>query len=221
MWSRIAELHIETVYHHIWAFVEKAIQHLDIEDYVLTEIQDRMEVKLEESKALADTELAKLVAEEKEQPITYNHYFTDNVQKARRKEVKDIMERTMEKVNANQAGFGTASSFATMTPESLIASLHGNIIVDMDERACSEAIVDLEAYYKVVRKTFVDNVCKQVVERHLLKNLPDIFSPQSVAGYTDEELERIAGERPEVVEKRKRLYEELENLKAGLKDLRA
>jgi DNA-directed RNA polymerase specialized sigma54-like protein len=179
-----------------------------------------MEVKLEESKALADEELAKLVGEEKEQPITYNHYFTDNVQKARRKEVRDIMEKTMEKVNATQASFG-ASSLVTMTPDSLIASLHGNIVVDMDERACSEAMVDLEAYYKVARKTFVDNVCKQVVERHLLKNLPDIFSPLSVAGYTDEELERIAGERPEVVEKRKRLHEELKNLKAGLRDLRA
>lgn len=220
MWSRVAELHIETVYHHIWAFVEKAIQHLDIEDYVLTEIHDRMEVKLEESKALADEELAKLVGEEKEQRITYNHYFTDNVQKARRKEVRDIMEKTMEKVNTTQASFG-ASSLVTMTPDSLIASLHGNIVVDMDERACSEAMVDLEAYYKVARKTFVDNVCKQVVERHLLKNLPDIFSPLSVAGYTDEELERIAGERPEVVEKRKRLHEELKNLKAGLRDLRA
>jgi hypothetical protein len=70
------------------------------------------------------------------------------------------------------------------------------------------------------RKTFVDNVCRQVIERHLLRNLSDIFSPQSVAGYTDEELSRIAGERPEVVEKRKRLHEELKNLKAGLKDLR-
>ena len=71
------------------------------------------------------------------------------------------------------------------------------------------------------RKTFVDNVCRQVVERHLLRNLPKIFSPQTVAELTDEELERIAGERPDVVEKRNRLHLELKNLRAGLKDLRA
>lgn len=71
-----------------------------------------------------------------------------------------------------------------------------------------------------IRKTFVDNVCRQVIERHLLNNLPEIFSARSVAGYTDEELEQMAAERPEVIEKRKRLHEELKNLRAGLKDLR-
>lgn len=69
-------------------------------------------------------------------------------------------------------------------------------------------------------KTFVDNVCRQVVERHLVRHLPDIFSPRTVAGYTDEELERIAGEKQDVIEKRKYTQEQLENLKAGLNDLR-
>ena len=67
---------------------------------------------------------------------------------------------------------------------------------------------------------FVDNVCRQVIERHLLRTLPNIFSPQTVAAYTDNELERIAGERQDVVEKRKHLYEHLNNLRAGLNDLR-
>ena len=96
---------------------------------------------------MADQELARLVAEEKQHPITYNHYYTDNVQKSRLKDAKDMMEKTVQKVNANQAGFG--GQVINMTPESLIASLSGKIILDMDERACSEALVDLEAYYKV------------------------------------------------------------------------
>lgn len=69
-------------------------------------------------------------------------------------------------------------------------------------------------------KTFIDNVCRQVIERHLLRPLPDIFSPDRVAGYTDEQLSRLAGEQPDVVEKRKQLQEQVENLKAGLSDLR-
>ena len=59
-----------------------------------------------------------------------------------------------------------------------------------------------------------------MVERHLLRSLPNIFSPQAVAGYTDEELDRIAGEKPEIVEKRMRLNEELKNWKEGLKELK-
>lgn len=220
MWPRIAELHIDDVHQHIYKFVDKAIKHLQVEDYVLLEIQDRMEYRLEQNRKSADDELRRLVREEKQHPITYNHYYTDNVQSSRLKDVKDMMQKNVQKIHVSPSEDISMEPIIHMTPDALISSLHGDLIVDMDERACSEALVDLDAYYKVSRKTYVDNVCRQVVERHLLSNLPEIFSPQSVAGYSDEELERIAGEKPEVVEKRRRLHQELENLKAGLKDLR-
>lgn len=72
----------------------------------------------------------------------------------------------------------------------------------------------------MAQKSFVDNVCRQCVERHLLRSLPKMFSPQEVAGYPDDKLQRIAGERVAVVAKRKMLQEQLASLKAGLSDLR-
>lgn len=36
-----------------------------------------------------------------------------------------------------------------MSVASLRGSVHKNIHVDMDERACAEALTDLDAYYKV------------------------------------------------------------------------
>jgi hypothetical protein len=74
--------------------------------------------------------------------------------------------------------------------------------------------------FKVALKSFVDNICKQVVERHLLRNLPSIFSPRTVAMYTDEELESIAGEKSDTVSTRKQLQEQLNNLKMWLEELR-
>lgn len=147
LWPRIAEMHIETVHEYIQTFADKAAKFLQIEDYVLVEIQDRMEAKLEENKALADKELARLVEEEKQQPITYNHYYADNVQKSRLKAINDMMEKTVKKVKLNPED--DQESVINMTPESPISTLHGQVIVDMDERACSEALVDLDAYYKV------------------------------------------------------------------------
>lgn len=111
-------------------------------------------------------------------------------------------------------------SISDISVETLIAAVRSNVVVDMDEQACSEALDELKAYYKVALKTFVDNVCRQVVERHLLRNLPSMFSPRVVAMYTDEELEQIAGEKPEIVRKRKQLREQLGNLKAWLEVLR-
>ena len=69
-------------------------------------------------------------------------------------------------------------------------------------------------------KTFVDNVCRQVVERHITRPLPSIFSAEKVAALSDEELVRIAGETPERVAKRKQLQELRQNLESSLKDLR-
>jgi hypothetical protein len=69
-------------------------------------------------------------------------------------------------------------------------------------------------------KTFVDNVCRQVVERHITRSLPSIFSAVKVAALSDEDLIRIAGETPERVAKRKQMQELPDNLESSLKDLR-
>jgi hypothetical protein len=41
-------------------------------------------------------------------------------------------------------------------------------------------------------KTFVDNVCRQVVERHLLIGLTKVFDPMRVSQFPEEELLKIA-----------------------------
>ena len=69
-------------------------------------------------------------------------------------------------------------------------------------------------------KTFVDNVSRQVIERHLLGTLPAIFCPESVASYDDQALEGIAAESPANVEKRKQLRALHQNLGDSLQDLR-
>ena len=41
-------------------------------------------------------------------------------------------------------------------------------------------------------KTFVDNVCRQVIERHLLNPLSRVFCSEEVAAMDDDELYKIA-----------------------------
>ena len=43
-------------------------------------------------------------------------------------------------------------------------------------------------------KTFVDNVCRQVVERHVLDGLMRAFDPISISKLSDDELLRIGSE---------------------------
>jgi hypothetical protein len=69
-------------------------------------------------------------------------------------------------------------------------------------------------------KTFVDNVCRQVIERHILGGLPDIFTPATAAAYSESDLIRIASETTESREKRAQLVALVNSLSKSLQDLR-
>lgn len=74
--------------------------------------------------------------------------------------------------------------------------------------------------FQVAMKTFVDNICRQVVERHLLSSLPEIFAPTTVMQFSDEDLERIAAEPLEQKNRRANLVTLAHGLKVSLDDLR-
>lgn len=69
-------------------------------------------------------------------------------------------------------------------------------------------------------KTFVDNVCRQVVERHILATLPNIFAPTTVMELSEEDLVRIASEPEKQRERRLALLTLAEGLKESMLDLR-
>ncbi|GKZ52094.1 hypothetical protein AbraIFM66951_011300 [Aspergillus brasiliensis] len=90
----------------------------------------------------------------------------------------------------------------------------------MEERACYEAQIDLDAYYKVAMKTFVDNVCRQVIERHILAKLPAVFNPMTVTTISDEDLVQLAAESPKLSRRRTEAIQLQEALEDSLRDLR-
>lgn len=69
-------------------------------------------------------------------------------------------------------------------------------------------------------KTFVDNVCRQVIERHIVRKLPSIFDPMVVFKMSDEEVQRIAAEPTDKLETRKELTVLVDSLEQSLIDLR-
>ena len=80
----------------------------------------------------------------------------------------------------------------------------------------------IKSYYKVVRHTFIDNVCKQAAAHHLVTG-PDtpvtVFTPDFVIGLTTEQLEAVAGENMMSRKRRGDLKCEISNLEKGRKIL--
>ncbi len=83
-------------------------------------------------------------------PITYNHYFTETIQKARQEHAKKDQARQLNaffKIKPDtgpsyvqHGGFHTGQ---------LLEALNQRTEADMDRYACSEAVDCMEAYYKV------------------------------------------------------------------------
>ena len=68
-------------------------------------------------------------------------------------------------------------------------------------------------------KTFVDNVCRQVIERHIIAKLPEVFEPVLVSGYETDELLEMAAESSQVSLRRDEARHLQEVLEQSLDDL--
>lgn len=69
--------------------------------------------------------------------------------------------------------------------------------------------------------TFVDNVCRQVIERHIIAKLPNVFAPVLVSGYENDDLLRMAAESRQVSLRRDEARHFQEILEQSLQDLGA
>ena len=80
----------------------------------------------------------------------------------------------------------------------------------------------LHAYYKVARKRFVDYLCMQVADYHLV-NGPEspllVFDPSFVGKLSPEKLRLIAGEQETIRWKRDCLKQEIEKFEKAKKIL--
>lgn len=129
-------------------WVEKAINASVREEAVHQEITMICHSNLYESERLASEELDKLIADEKRHPITYNHYYTDNIQKARLKQQDAAMENARSTVKTDWFG-KQDNRYVTGEIEKVLQAIRSNAIIKMDDQACSEALAGLNSYYKV------------------------------------------------------------------------
>ncbi|KAK4184168.1 P-loop containing nucleoside triphosphate hydrolase protein [Podospora australis] len=93
-----------------------------------------------------------------------------------------------------------------------------------------EVLEKMLIYYELAAKTFIRNTITQVIERHLMQGMYDIFNSVSVLGLSKEVVEAIAAENKETRDRRqtlkvqKKAIEEAKDICASLamrKELRA
>ncbi|KAL8676121.1 MAG: hypothetical protein Q9186_007332 [Xanthomendoza sp. 1 TL-2023] len=137
--------------------------------------------------------------------MTYNHYFADNLEKCNRQRMKDMLES--KSFNIGESDFDNFVVRLSDLDDTPSMSNLNNTVQHLQDI--------LEAYYNVARKRFVDNVCMQAADHHLMRGpnaAVKVLTPAFIHDLTKEQLERIAGEDLSKKRKRTDLTRQVENL---------
>ncbi|KAL4780682.1 P-loop containing nucleoside triphosphate hydrolase protein [Aspergillus varians] len=218
-WASISRRHVNVVVSLVSRFIPAALRFVVKDPKARENLARGIKTALDIKVKAAFKELDKLLLDEARHPITYNHYYTDNVQKARLDRSKGDLQDSMDAAIREDWNGRFHVSNSEVEIGRLLSSLQGHIASDMTEQACIDARSDLAAYYKVAMKTFVDNVCRQVVERHILAQLANLLDPVTVSSYSDDELLRLAAESPQIRERRAKALQLRDALEQSLRDL--
>ncbi|KAF9770090.1 hypothetical protein IL306_012407, partial [Fusarium sp. DS 682] len=147
-WLPIAENHVDSVFSAVSRWVDKVTDVLFHEEKIRREIRELLQDWMQRAREQASNELDKLIQDEKRSPLTYNHYYTDNVQKARlnfqRMAIKDVVAEVTQLDWHGKLHISNSS----VEIEKFVSALQARITVNMDEQACNEAVTELNAYYK-------------------------------------------------------------------------
>jgi hypothetical protein len=219
-WKHIASQHIETV-----ASVCKQFVGMVLQDSAPSEFRSRIaafnvDSALTQALHSAKEELAKVLKDKDRHPTTYNHYFTTTIQKMRQRKYQQI---TREAAKASEVMIRDYNNNISthVDPEKLTGEMEKAIELDMDVFSSQEALDMERAYYKDEIKYFVNAVAKAVIERHLVEPLPDlILSPLVVTQMTEQEIEFVAAEPPEITQQRSHLDSRKTMLENGLDTFR-
>ncbi|CAG9983838.1 unnamed protein product [Clonostachys byssicola] len=126
-------------------------------------------------------------------PITYNHYLTDTVQKIQeQRRRKSLINQFRETIGSG--AFENSHFPKGISPTEFFHALERHNEVDMERNGSELAVDYMEAYYKLARKKFIDDISMLAVEQCLIKKLPSLFPSEIILELQDDEVAQIATE---------------------------
>ncbi|KAL2816575.1 P-loop containing nucleoside triphosphate hydrolase protein [Aspergillus cavernicola] len=217
LWKPIATNHVRRTWNEVKFFIQAAV--IEVTDVTTSSglMKQVFDPRLDNIlRRLEEGTMHLINLDQQGHPITYNHYFTDNLQTARQEELKPKFTQAIGKFFETPL---LTRSYVPETPIDLVRlrdALLESAEADMTRFAAAEALNCMTAYYKVALKRFVDGIAIGIIETTLVQALIDIFSPTVVDNMSPGLVTLIAGESRETRDLREQLSKKLEILGSGL-----
>lgn len=147
-WEFLAREHLQNTELLVRTFLEVTLSQLADANTSEAILREVVKPSIDEKLRKAGEKLDEVLDQhQRGHPITYNHYFTENIQNMRRKVLENDLTARLEKHFNNPVGHKvTIGQIDLRTFASSLASAN---IADEDDYACSEILMYMEAYYKV------------------------------------------------------------------------
>ncbi len=232
-WETEARRHIRTAWQACTKFV--ALMLGELTDSRISEriLHFWVNGLMEERHRLAEQELQELFDDRREHAITYDHYYTENVQKKRQqRQLKSPVQALRKALTLPDHEALDIKKGYTIFPQTFLSLLSTATESNMDRFACLEILDRMKAYYKVVflsmkfaypahtlqvaLKTFVDNIAIQVIQRRIVRQLWEVFTPISVAAMGSGVIAKITAEPNSDQKRRAQLQFRTAKLREGL-----
>ena len=198
-WQRLAHTHLESQHQIVAKFLYEVLDFLADPETTHKVYSLWMSDRLQELFEDAKVELKKVLAVYQQQPMTANPLFFNRISELQRPKVSKVRKTSK---NDNEEGHTSKNAISVLNPNHITAEM---------------ALGSVEAYYDATVPTYVDNVLTLAVWAPMVREIPDIFSPDKVNHMTTEEVQELAGESTERIEHRAEMLRKLEALERGRK----
>ncbi|KAK7214780.1 hypothetical protein V2G26_002783 [Clonostachys chloroleuca] len=215
-WAGHARRHVETVSGYAKATLVTILHHVADNETAARLITSLLNPAFAVLEGIVENKLLELLKPHTNgHPITYNHYLTENIQKAQSERHNSKIFKALE----NFADPTSTKMDQCLVPAQLFSAISKATEPNMENYAVMLAVDTMEAYYKVALKKFVDDVSVLAIEQCLIQKLPSIFSSDVICDLTDEQVGMLAGESADMSIERSHMTEKRKLLQEGLTQL--
>lgn len=156
-WEGIARDHLQSTWDAVKTFLELTLAHLTDDITMENLFMEVFDPIMNQKASQVQDKLQDLMAQnQKGHPITYNHYFTETIQKVRQERTEKAVvgclqslqwDNSMKPIKNDDTLDDLNADRIKMS--SLLSALSPSNEAEMDRYACSEILICMEAYYKV------------------------------------------------------------------------